>query len=547
MGIKHFASWFNANFKEFVIPFAKTNFPLIDIDTFLIDLNGIFHTSAQKTFKYGNFAPPASLLRKAVKAQPIEKLTLNCYNDIVNTIDSLVAITRPKKTLVLAIDGVAPMAKQQQQRQRRYKSAIENASTASAFNATCISTGTKFMDGLSAHINAHISHKISSGEWNFEVIFSNDKCPGEGEHKLINYIRTLGGEKDTFCLNALDADLFMLSLGTMKENFYLLREEMYNPAIDYMYVDIGRTRKQLVRNFGKENDEAFTVVKDFILVCFLCGNDFLPNIPSINICEQGLSKILEIYKLFGKQIIVDGAINNELFLEFLALVAADEEKMFTRKITHSSNYMPDSLVPESIVDFSFTTYRELYNKKYFPTTLQDASTTYIEGCQWILDYYLGGTLDWEWSYKYNYAPFITDIVASVKDPNYVCFETSPITPLAQLMCILPPTSFYLLPKPLQPFCLSHPKYYPDIDSIQINYEGKKYKWEGVINLEPIDFDSIRDDITALLKKMTKKELERNVVEKPTIYSKENQGSSFIINKDGSISLGNGVKKVRIEF
>lgn len=373
MGIKHFASWFNTNFKEFVIPFSKSNFPLIHIDTFLIDLNGIFHTSAQRVFKYGNYAPPPSLLRKTTP-QNTEKLTTDCYNDVIHTIDLLVSITRPTSKLVLAIDGVAPMAKQQQQRQRRYKSAIESSSgDVGAFNSTCISTGTKFMDGLSKHINFYIERKISSGEWTFDVVFTNEKCPGEGEHKLINYIRLFGGENETFCLNALDADLFMLSLGTMKEKFYLLREEMYNPSIDYMYVDIGKTRTKLVADFAH--------VKDFILVCFLCGNDFLPNIPSINICEQGLTRVLEIYKLFEQRIVDDdNNINVGIFMEFLARVAESEEKMFARKITHSSQYMPDSLVT-SMINFDFAKYRDAYNKNILtvhstmhrPHILKDAS------------------------------------------------------------------------------------------------------------------------------------------------------------------------------
>jgi len=551
MGIKHFASWFNTNFKEFVTPFAKTNFPLIKIDTFLIDLNGIFHMSAQKVFKYGNFAPPPSLLRKVTPSQSLDKLTLDCYKDITSTIDSLVIITRPTKTLVLAIDGVAPMAKQQQQRQRRYKSAVESSSTHNAFDPTCISTGTKFMDGLSKHISSHIEKKIVAGEWMFRVVFTSEKCPGEGEHKLMNYVRSHGADTDTFCLNALDADLFMLSLGSMKDNFYLLREELYNPSIDYMYVDIGRTRTKLIAEYTEEDKENSNTkikdfINDFILVCFLCGNDFLPNIPSVNICEHGLSKLLEIYKKFGTRIVVDGKISIPIFIEFLALIAVEEEPMFARKITHSSQYMPDSLIKNPFV---FSEYREAYNKKYFGDALRDASATYIEGCQWILDYYIGGTTDWEWSYKYNYAPFVADILLSLEGsvPNYVCFESRPITPLAQLMCILPPTSFHLLPKPLSTFYIEYPEYYPSVDKVSINYEGKKYKWEGVINLPPINFDAIRSGVNEFIKKVAKKDIGRNAVENPILYEKETQGGSYILNRDGSISLGNGVGKTPIEF
>ena len=90
-----------------------------------------------------------------------------------------------------------------------------------SFDSNCITPGTQFMDYLSKYIDWYIKNKISTEEkWqNIEIIFSTEKAPGEGEHKLINYMRYYGDPNDTFCIHGLDADLIMLALGTHLPNF----------------------------------------------------------------------------------------------------------------------------------------------------------------------------------------------------------------------------------------------------------------------------------------------------------------------------------------
>lgn len=520
MGIKHFFTWFRSNFPNRITNFSKLNVPNIDIDNFMIDLNGVFHTSAQRVFEYGNYAKQKSLLgnRRKVKLD-YDKLYRACYKDICDTIDELVLISKPKKRLVLAIDGVAPLGKQNQQRQRRYRSVMENP-TSEGFDPNCITPGTKFMHDLSIYIDMHIRKNVNAGTWDFQVIFSNEKCPGEGEHKLINYIRRYGKDDESFCINALDADLFMLSLGTNKSKFYLLRENLYDPQYDYMFVNIGDVSVDLKKLLSWEGCEQDRLVNDFILSCFLCGNDFLPNMPSISIMENGLDMIIEYYKKNAKHIVNDDAINFEALKGFLTLISNSESDMMMQKIKHRNDYIEDTLLkPENFV---MSEYQKAYNERYFNCDIQSVSHEYLHGCQWVLTYYLKGVTNWEWMYRQNYSPFASDLINHIDTFKYEDKNTTgPLLPIQQLLCVLPPKSFNFIPKPLDKFYVKYPELYPE--KFNINYEGKKKKWEGVVELPCMDVSIIKSISLDCVKPEDKI---RNSVEVPKVYGIDEFSSDF---------------------
>jgi 5'-3' exoribonuclease 1 len=66
---------------------------------------------------------------------------------------------------------------------------------------------------------------------NIQIVLSGHSVPGEGEHKIMEYIRLARAQEDynpdvRHCLYGLDADLVMLGLLSHDPHFCLLREEV---------------------------------------------------------------------------------------------------------------------------------------------------------------------------------------------------------------------------------------------------------------------------------------------------------------------------------
>lgn len=243
------------------------------VDNFYLDMNGIIHAFSNSNQiskvknKDGSFIHPYDLPKKTEN---------EIFDNIFNYLDRLVKLVRPQNLLYLAIDGVAPRAKMNQQRSRRFRAAKDREqqileyylqygrlpggissqsnepkdmetveeninkfnSNNDLFDSNAITPGTDFLHRLSIALDNWLKVKVKNDEeWrklNMTVIFSPPSVPGEGEHKIMDKIREI--QKDLknnpqqknirHCLYGLDADLIMLGLVTHEPNFILLRENM---------------------------------------------------------------------------------------------------------------------------------------------------------------------------------------------------------------------------------------------------------------------------------------------------------------------------------
>ncbi|KAG2430247.1 hypothetical protein HXX76_010345 [Chlamydomonas incerta] len=254
---------------------------------------------------------------------------------VFDYLDKLVQIVRPQKLLFMAIDGVAPRAKMNQQRSRRFKSAMERLKNEEeqrrkgevvpddAFDSNCITPGTEFMARLGKHLRFFIRRKMADDPlWQKpNVVFSGHEVPGEGEHKIMEYIRWEKRQpsyqpNQRHCMYGLDADLIMLSLVTHEPHFCLLREVVSytgqnrgqparevldNPcAENFIMFQIGLLREYFELEFGCIKLpfplDLERIVDDYVLMCMLVGNDFLPALPTLDIAEGALNKLMDLYK-----------------------------------------------------------------------------------------------------------------------------------------------------------------------------------------------------------------------------------------------------------
>jgi len=128
--------------------------------------------------------------------------------------------------VLLAVDGVVPMAKNRQQRVRRFKSAWlrKVAASTESWDTNAITPGTHFMDSLGLMLKdvaaKHAGWTVSGVD---EV--------GEGEHKIMKWLRDASfnsGSSSEIVVYGLDADLILLSMLVGEEkglNLFLLREK----------------------------------------------------------------------------------------------------------------------------------------------------------------------------------------------------------------------------------------------------------------------------------------------------------------------------------
>lgn len=224
------------------------------------------------------------------------------------------------------------------------------------------------MARLTQQLKYFISKKVSEdADWQgVEIVLSGHEVPGEGEHKIMEYIRLAKAQPDydpnvRHCLYGLDADLIMLGLLSHDPHFCLLREEVtFGRASkqkskelehqNFFLMHLSVVREYLEHEFQDLKEPGVLsfpfdmerIIDDFILLAFFVGNDFLPNLPNLHINEGALALQFRTYKKILPKargyINEHGVINLER-LKLLLDELADNEKQFFENETQDAGWL----------------------------------------------------------------------------------------------------------------------------------------------------------------------------------------------------------------
>jgi 5'-3' exonuclease len=561
MGIKFFQKFIREHFSSDTTCLRKDETVDRPIDTLMVDMNGVYHDAAQKIYRYGRYKDYNNKKQKDKHSEG--KLRKLMFIDVCRTIDRLLVVTTPSK-LILCADGPAPCAKQSQQRSRRFKSSRE--STGCSFDSCCLTPGTQFMDFLSKYIDWHIRKSLTHNKvWQDleEIVFSNEKVPGEGEHRLMNYVRIYGNDSDSFCIHGLDADLIMLGLASHKKQFYILRDELYDYRYKYKVLNVGsgirpRLLKMLRFNNVMSDEE---IVNDFVFLAFLIGNDFLPHIPSIEIFNQGMNLLLDVYKsvcsthgsLTMKSDSGDICFRRPCLKQFLEELGSFEQSNFENKLLLKDELFPDlmldnhSMYEEGHYKVDIEAYMNSYNiEKFGASSSSDMGAVcheYFKGLDWVLKYYTKGVPDWNWIYRNHYSPAASVLAQHIdtycssqgEDKQEEYPYTKPLLPFQQLLCVLPPTSAKLIPSPLCDVLLTGPMAELCDMNFQVDLAGKLKEWEGIPLIDFMDFELMNIEYLKKVNNVPKNELRRNMKGNSFRYKYDSTGSKRFVSYYGDIN------------
>ena len=214
----------------------------INPDTLFFDLNCLLHPMCRVVITEMN---------KQQQTCSQDVLEDKMLDKIIENIRKLIALVNPGELVYFSIDGSAPRAKMIQQRYRRFRSVLlkdtmkqihtkYSSKPSVVWDTNAITPGTLFLEKVSKRIRIYIQdelrHQVKT------VVFSSQRVPGEGEQKIMDYMRThYQNQSLTHCIYGLDADLIMLSLCSGISNIVLLREAVHFGKIDvdqFLYLDI---------------------------------------------------------------------------------------------------------------------------------------------------------------------------------------------------------------------------------------------------------------------------------------------------------------------
>lgn len=482
-----------------------------DIASLLIDMTGWFYDIANHVYVTGESLDGRHLDMRtkdleAYRLKTEEMLRFEFMSKLKEMLTkNIVEKFNPREILIIAMDGKAFRAKQKQQMARRFEGGESDVS----FNASEQFTfGSDYINDITITIRTWILEQQSMNNLPPIIYFSDCSEEGEAEHKMFrifdlaivehgrmfekNFPNVYNEKKDKikerlFSMKHVvfgkDSDLFFLSLIRTKYPFMwfgnssdVFRNQVpsdFNSMINIPLIR-GFIVSKMITSEEPSPKEILQVLRDFVLLSFLIGDDFVPGSFCFDLhIGMALSKMMTSYKELNlpltKQKGSDLKIITDNFAEFLGLISSIEESFFKAKknimeiqhyirdnkgskkieskkqiledvktfigITNSAEILLDSplLECETFEDFESNwkinvccpNYRNLKSKNkkllnglaMWNEEFKTACHQYLTGLQWNLSYYFGFVDLNDWVYNWSYGPTTGQLANYIKDNN----------------------------------------------------------------------------------------------------------------------------------
>jgi 5'-3' exonuclease len=316
----------------------------------------------------------------------------NPVGSIVAALEDLLTKVVRAKHVYIAFDGLVPYAKMVQQRYRRMRKG-----EVTGFDKHQISPGTPFMKDLADTLKFLYPN----------VVISGTDEPGEGEHKIFLWLRSLPAEeRKNICIYGLDADLVLIAIAQS----HLGHIQVIREREDNGFATISIPALMAVLPVDPD-----TYVRASIL---LFGNDFLPNFAMFSLREDGYPRAMHYLKGPG----LKAAVGDEL--KVLRKRAKDADRRIVSTDCHALESRFALHIMDGVLDWEPVVYA--FKKTY----------------EWTLHYFTTSeVLDWCWYYPYPDAPlFATWDEFPVTKPFVWDNPVPPYTVEDQLRFILPERS-----------------------------------------------------------------------------------------------------------
>nr|ACD54753.1 5-3 exoribonuclease 2 isoform 9-like protein [Adineta vaga] len=463
-------------------------------------------------------------------------------------IDEIFSIIHPRNLIYMSIDGVAPKAKMHQERVSLYNYAKKHSSDNEQFTKCDIKPGTMFMSKLSDKLRSYIHDRMNSiPAWkSIIVILSDANVPGEGEHKTMDFIRSqkFSNSNTNHVLFSGDSDMVLLGLTMPSDNVRIMRRKT-NKIEVYTFRDLKLLREEIKNEFI---GDLKSIIDDWIFLCLLAGNDFLPNLPSIEFNQTEINNVIfDTYKEYIRKKDVYLIENMEPNLEYFKILLKhigeiEEDKVMSllERSQTATNYSLDEIRkqepitnpsairfappsfqksrnPTSSTESATHWQRQYYKDKFgfkgdqLKTKSTEVVQHYAEGLCWVLHYYYKGVPSWDWYYSYYYPPLASTFSNLENIPMNFNRNSKPLKPLEHMLAIFPSKYARYLPKNWQELISDMKSSIIDFyrSDPAIDAHGKRYEEQYIVKLPFVDEKCLFEALKSIDSTLSKEEEKRN--------------------------------------